>query len=126
MFLLGAFPLVALILAVAGIYGVIAYSVTQRTREIGIQLALGADPNHIMKLVVRQGLILAFSGIGAGLVIAPALTRVMKSLLFEITADNPFTFVGSVVVFASAALLTSYWPARRATRIDPASALRVE
>ena len=126
MFLLGVFAVTALILAVVGIYGVVAYSVTQRTQEIGIRLALGATPADILRLVIDQGLVLALSGIAIGLGVAWALTRMMKSLLFEITATDPITFVASAVLFTAVALLASYRPARRATRIDPAGALRAE
>ncbi|MDD5544114.1 MAG: ABC transporter permease [Acidobacteriia bacterium] len=126
MFLLGLFAAMALILAVVGIYGVIAYSVTQRTQEMGVRLALGATPNDILKLIIFQGLILAMIGISGGVVIGLAVTRMMNTLLFQITANDPLTFVGSAAIFAAVALLASYWPARRAMRIDPAGALRAE
>jgi putative ABC transport system permease protein len=126
MFLLGVFAGTALVLAVVGIYGVVAYSVTQRTQEIGIRLALGAKPRDILRLVLNQGLILALSGIGIGLAVSWALTRMMKSLLFEVTATDPITFVASACLFAAIALLASYRPARRAMGIDPAGALRAE
>ncbi|MBZ5538568.1 MAG: ABC transporter permease [Acidobacteriia bacterium] len=126
MFLLGVFAGTALVLAVVGIYGVVAYTVTQRTQEIGIRLALGATPRDILRLVLDQGLILAVSGIGIGLAVSWALTRTMKSLLFEITATDPITFIASACLFTAVALLASYRPARRAMRIDPAGALRAE
>jgi putative ABC transport system permease protein len=124
--LLGSFAAMALVLAIVGIYGVIAYSVTQRTPEIGIQLALGAAPNDILRLVMRQGLVLAMIGIALGLVVALAVTRMMKTLLFQISANDPATFVVSAGAFAAVALLASYLPARRATLIDPAAALRAK
>jgi putative ABC transport system permease protein len=125
-FLLGVFAGTALVLAVVGIYGVVAYSVSQRTQEIGIRLALGATPVDILRLVLDQGMILAVSGIGVGLGVAWALTRMMTSLLFEVTTTDPVTYVVSAVLFTAVALLASYRPARRAMRIDPAVALRAE
>ncbi|MBZ5554521.1 MAG: ABC transporter permease [Acidobacteriia bacterium] len=126
MFLLGVFAGTALILAVVGIYGVVAYSVAQRTQEIGIRLALGAAPRDILRLVLDQGLILAASGIGIGLGVSWALTRMMKSLLFETKTTDPITFVASAFLFTAVALVASYRPARRAMRVDPAGALRAE
>ncbi|MGB7623484.1 MAG: ABC transporter permease, partial [Terriglobia bacterium] len=125
-FLLGVFAGTALVLAVVGIYGVVAYSVSQRTQEIGIRLALGATPVDILRLVLDQGMILAVSGIGVGLGVAWAFTRMMTSLLFEVTTTDPVTYGVSAVLFTAVALLASYRPARRAMSIDPAVALRAE
>jgi ABC-type antimicrobial peptide transport system permease subunit len=123
--LLGSFAGVALLLAVIGIYGVIAYSVAQRTREMGIRRALGARQADILRLVIGQGLVLAVPGVVIGVCGAFALTRVMKSLLFQVSAADPATFAGVAVLFLLVALAASYLPARRATRIDPMAALRV-
>ena len=123
--LLGSFAAVALLLALIGVYGVIAYSVAHRTREMGIRRALGAQHSDILRLVVGQGLVLALAGIGLGVAGAFALTRVMKTLLFHVSATDPATFTGVAMLFLLVALASSYFPARRATRIDPIAALRV-
>lgn len=123
--LLGSFAAVALLLALIGIYGVIAYSVAQRTQEVGIRRALGAQQGDILRLVVRQGLVLALGGITVGLVGALALTRLMKALLFQVSATDPATFAVVAVLFLLAALAASYIPAHRAARIDPMAALRI-
>jgi putative ABC transport system permease protein len=125
MVLLGLFAAAALLLAVIGIYGVIAYSVAQRTQEVGIRRALGAQQSDILGLMLRQGLGLALSGVAIGLVGAFALTRVMARLLFQISPTDPVTFLGIAILFIAAALLASLIPARRAARIDPMAALRV-
>lgn len=124
MLLIGVFSATALILAVVGIYGVIAYSVAQRTQELGIRIALGATSAGIFKLVIGNGLRLALAGILVGLAASFALTRLMAGLLFQTSATDPITFVGSAVVFAVVAALASYVPARRAMRINPTDALR--
>jgi predicted permease len=126
MFLLGAFATIASVLAAIGIYGVMSYSVIQRTHEIGVRVALGARPENILTLVVRQGLALAITGTGAGLLGAFLLTRVMSSLLFEITAADPLTFFAASLLLAAVSLLASYIPARRAAKVDPVVALRCE
>jgi putative ABC transport system permease protein len=123
--LLGSFAVVALLLALIGIYGLIAYSVAQRTQEMGIRRALGAQQNDILRLVVGQGLRLALAGVAAGIAGAVALTRVMKTLLFRVSATDPATFGGVALLFLFVALAASYIPARRATRIDPMAALRI-
>jgi putative ABC transport system permease protein len=125
MLLLGTFAAVAVILAVIGIYGVIAYSVVQRTQEVGIRRALGAQQSDILQLVLSQGFGLAIAGIAIGMGGAFALTRVMKSLLFHVSATDPATFFEIGLLFVAVALAASYFPARHAARIDPMAALRV-
>jgi putative ABC transport system permease protein len=124
MLLLGAFSVTALALAVVGIYGVLAYSVAQRQHELGIRLALGAGTSDIMRLVVRQGLVLAASGIIAGLVAALLMTKLMSSLLYKVGTHDVMTFVLAPLLFLGIAFLTSYVPARRATKVDPIEAMR--
>jgi putative ABC transport system permease protein len=124
MLLLAVFSATALILAIVGIYGVIAYSVAQRTGELGIRMALGADQGDVLKLVVGHGLRLTLVGIGIGLAGALVLTRLMSSMLYQISATDPIAFVASALLFTVVAVLASYLPARRATRIDPTDALR--
>ena len=118
------FGLLALLLTTLGIYGVVSYAVNQRTREIGIRLALGAAPSTIFKLIVGQGLILTAIGLGIGVAAAMALTRMLSSLLFGVTTTDPLTFVGVALLLALVALLASYLPARRAMKVDPMNALR--
>jgi predicted permease len=123
-FLLGAFAVIALALAAVGIYGVLAYLVAQRTQEIGVRLAIGADRREVLGMVLGQGLKLTLAGIGAGVVAALGLTRLMQSLLFQVAAADPMTFAVVPVVLLAVALAASYIPALRATRVPPTIALR--
>jgi len=122
----GVFALVALLLAAVGVYGVLSYSVSQRTQEIGVRMAIGAERAEIMRLVLRGGLSWAFSGIAIGLLSAFALSRVLGILLFEVRARDPITYAAVGVTLALVAMLACYIPAFRATRIDPVIALRAE
>ncbi|MEK6325693.1 MAG: FtsX-like permease family protein [Acidobacteriota bacterium] len=124
--MLGIFASLALVLASVGIYGVIAYSVTQRTHEIGIRVALGAQSSHVIKLVVGRGMAVVLAGVAIGLAGSLALTRVMTSLLYGVSTTDPMTLAVVPVVLVAVALLASYIPARRATRVDPMIALRCE
>ncbi|HKE57715.1 MAG TPA: ABC transporter permease [Pyrinomonadaceae bacterium] len=126
MLLLGIFALVALILTAVGIYGVISYAVAQRTQEIGIRMALGAQSRNVLQLVIGQGLRLVLIGLCLGLFSALALTRVLSTLLFGVGTKDPVTFVAVAVLLSTVALIACYVPARRATRVDPLLALRCE
>jgi len=124
--MLGGFASLAFILASIGIYGVVSYSVAQRTREIGIRMALGARQNDVLRLVLAEGLTLTVVGLGLGLAGAFAATRVLRNLLFEVNPTDPVTFIVFSLLLGTVALLASYFPARRATKVDPLVALRYE
>jgi len=124
--LLSALAAIALVLALVGIYGAIAYSVAERTREMGVRLALGAARADIVRLVLRQGLALAMSGTAVGLAASLGLTRLLESQVYRVSVTDPLTFAGCALLFAAVAALASYLPARRAMRVDPAMALRWE
>jgi putative ABC transport system permease protein len=122
--IVGGFALAALLLGATGIYGVMSYVVSRRTHEMGVRIALGATSKDIFRLVVGRGALLAAAGAAVGCVLALLATRALGSLLFEVSATDPFTFATAVIVFVSVAVLASAGPARRATRADPSSALR--
>ena len=124
--LLGASGLIALLLAVIGVYGVTSYAVQRRTHEIGIRRALGAQTVDVLRMVLRQAFGLVTMGIGLGVVGALAVTHVLSSLLYDVTPTDPATFVEVAVLLAGVALIASYLPGRRATRVDPTEALRAE
>jgi putative ABC transport system permease protein len=126
LWLLATFALVALTLAAVGIYGVVSYAVTLRTREVGVRIALGAEPRHVFRMVVGQGMALAVAAIAAGTAAALALGRVMERLLFGVEARDPLTFTAVVAMLLAAAFTASALPALRATRVDPTTALRAE
>jgi putative ABC transport system permease protein len=124
--LLGSFAAIALVIAALGIYGVISYAVSQRTRELGIRIALGAQRERVVRLVIGQGLTLTLVGIVIGVVGAYALTRLIASLLFGVTSADPLTFTVVAFLFMAVACLASYLPARRAAAVDPIIAMRAE
>jgi putative ABC transport system permease protein len=126
MLLLGCFAALALLLAGVGVYGVISYVVTQRTREVGIRMALGAQSADVLRLFIKQGMAMVALGVGLGIFGAFALMRVMKSLLFDVSANDPLTFACVAVLLSLVALAACYLPARRAARIDPLASLRRE
>jgi putative ABC transport system permease protein len=124
--MLGLFAGMALLLAVTGIYGVVSYGVAERTREIGIRVALGAQRSDVLRMVLRQGLILAACGVGVGVAMAVAATRLMASLLFGTSPSDPATFASVASLLIAMALLACYVPARHAMQVDPMVALRNE
>jgi putative ABC transport system permease protein len=126
MYLFGTFAIIALVLAAVGLYGVMAYSVTQRTHEIGVRMALGAQRRDVVAMVVRQSMVLTSIGLVAGLAAAYGLTRLMTALLFGVNPRDVTTFLLIPVILAAIAVLASFLPARRATRVDPLVALRYE
>jgi putative ABC transport system permease protein len=126
MALLGVFAAVALLLAAVGVYGVLSYSVSQRSREIGIRMALGARPSEVLRLILRQGAKVAITGAALGLAAALVLTRLMSTLLFEISATDPISFGVVTILLGSVAFAACWIPARRATRVAPIIALRHE
>jgi putative ABC transport system permease protein len=124
--LLGIFSGLALVLAAIGIYGVLSYSVTQRTHEIGVRMALGAQRLDVVTMVMKHAMGLAAVGVAIGVVIALAATRVLTAMLFRVSRTDPATYAAIVIVLGAVAMLASYFPARRATKVDPMIALRSE
>ncbi len=124
--LLSIFGLLALSLAAIGLYGVMAYAVSQRTRELGIRISIGAERRDIFKLIVGEGLAISVVGSLAGLVTALAVTRLTANLLYGVSASDPVTFIVIVLLLLCVTLLACYFPARRATKVDPMTALRGE
>ena len=126
MFLLVAFGTLALLLASVGIYGVMSYSVTQRTHEFGIRMALGASRGSVLKMVMSNALRMAGMGVAIGIVLSLVSTRLMSTMLFGVGTADPLTLALTIIMLPAVALLASYIPARRATRVDPMIALRYE
>jgi ABC-type antimicrobial peptide transport system permease subunit len=124
--LFGAFGMVALLLAVVGVYGVKAYAVACRTREIGIRMALGAHRKDVFALIMRQGLLQTSLAVGVGVLISLAAGRVLAGILYDVSPSDPFALITSSVLLAAAALLACFLPARRATYVNPITALRTE
>jgi putative ABC transport system permease protein len=126
MSLLGVFALLALVLAGVGIYGLTSYTVSQRTHEIGLRMALGAVRGDVLRMVVGRGLLIALIGVGIGLPLSFLMTRAMSGILFGVTATDPMIFAVVPLLLVAVAVLASYLPARRATKVDPMVALRCE
>ena len=124
--LIGIFGLVALTLASIGLYGLMAWMVSRRTREIGVRMALGAQPADVLKLVFKHGIVLTMFGVAIGLFAALVAARFIDSQLYNVSATDPFTFVVIALLMTAVSLLACYLPARRATRVDPLVALRYE
>ena len=124
--LLGLFAALAVILAMAGVYGVMSYVAGQRSSEIGLRMALGATPSDVLRLILRQGLALTATGIVLGLLCAAGVTRLLQSMLFEVKATDLPTYFAVITALTGVALVASYIPARRAMRVDPMIALRYE
>jgi putative ABC transport system permease protein len=123
---LSIFAIIALVLASVGMYGVISYSISRRTHEIGIRSALGATQCDVFMLVLREGARLTLIGLVAGIILAAGLTRTLRSLLFGVTSTDPVTLLGVITLLVAAAFLACYLPARRAAKVDPMAALRYE
>jgi putative ABC transport system permease protein len=126
LFLLALFSTVAMLLSAAGIYGVTAYTVSQRTHELGIRLALGAQVGDVLKMILGQGMVVIGVGLALGLAAAFVLMRLLRSLLFGVGENDPLTFAAITLVLLTVALIACYIPARRATKVDPLEALRAE
>ena len=126
MLLLASFAAAALLLAAIGLYGVIAFSVVQRTQEIGVRLALGARQSDVLRLVMRRGMLLTATGLAIGMTAALALGQVVGGLLYGVTSHDPATLLAVALFLAAVAMLATYLPARRASRVDPMVALRAE
>jgi ABC-type antimicrobial peptide transport system permease subunit len=124
--LVGLFAVAALALAALGVYGIVAFSVAHRVQEIGVRMALGADRSDVLRLILGEGARLAAAGVGVGVVLSLVLTRLLSSLLFGVSATDPFVFAGVAALLTAVALVASYLPARRAMRLDPTVALRDE
>jgi putative ABC transport system permease protein len=124
--LMGVFGAMALVLSAMGVYAIMSYSVTERTHEIGVRIALGAKRGDVLSAVMKRGSVTALIGLVVGLVLAFALARLLSSLLFGISAGDPVIFASNALVLAAAAALATYIPARRATKVDPIVALRYE